>query len=205
MLDNMLRPLKERALIPLCRFLGRRISPNGMTALSFILGLVSVLFILRERLDVALLFWGFNRITDGLDGTIARVTKRQSDLGAYLDIMADFFIYALIPLAFAYRGEEKLLYSCLIMVAVFYINGASWMYLSSLLEKRALGAEAFGEMTSVTMPSGLVEGAETIVIYTLFYILPHKLPLLFMIMTAGVLIGTFQRILWAFRNLKPQG
>ncbi|MBK8027251.1 MAG: CDP-alcohol phosphatidyltransferase family protein [Chloroflexi bacterium] len=28
---------------------------------------------------------------DGLDGTVARISGRQSDLGAYLDIVLDFF------------------------------------------------------------------------------------------------------------------
>lgn len=32
-----------------------------------------------------------------LDGTIARVSGKQSDYGSYLDILCDFTIYALIP------------------------------------------------------------------------------------------------------------
>jgi phosphatidylglycerophosphate synthase len=49
--------------------------------------------------DWALLSIGLNRLADGLDGTMARLT-RPTDLGAFLDISLDFLFYASIPLAF---------------------------------------------------------------------------------------------------------
>jgi phosphatidylglycerophosphate synthase len=47
-----------------------------------------------------------NRILDGLDGAIARA-KGKTDFGGFLDIVADFAFYGLIPFAFALRDEIK--------------------------------------------------------------------------------------------------
>ena len=89
---------------------------------------------------VALAFWLLNRITDGLDGTVARISNRQTDWGGYLDIMLDFIIYALIPisLAFSVNNGAIIFITLSIMLGVFYINSASWMYLSAILGKKTI-------------------------------------------------------------------
>ena len=76
------------------------------------------------------------------------------------------------------------------------------MYLSSILEKNRAGASAHGDRTSVSMPSGLIEGAETIVIYTLMFLIPGRLNLLFYIMSAALVPGIVFRLFWAKKNLQ---
>lgn len=200
MFDEKLRPLKEKLLNPVSRTLGRVISPNQMSLFSLLLGAISIYFIYRAEYINGLIFWTLNRITDGLDGTIARVTGRQSDFGGYLDIMIDFLIYSSIPIVFVIsRGRiniELLVLS--IMLGVYYCNAASWMYLSSILEKRG----SYNKLTSINMPLGVVEGFETIIIYTLFYILPQRILLLFIIMSCLTLLGTIQRVIWSIKNIK---
>jgi len=87
-----------------------------------------------------------------------------------------------------------------LLLASFYLNGASWMYLAALLEKRNAGAAARGELTTVTMPAGLVEGAETVVLYTLFLLFPGALVPLFGLMAVLVLFTVGQRVAWAARR-----
>lgn len=202
MFDEVLRPIKESVLLPVAKGLGSIISPNMMTGLSLLLGLLSVYLILQGSLLWAFLLWVLNRITDGLDGTIARVTNRQSDLGGYLDIMADFLLYTLIPIAFVlYRGLiQAELVLLAIMLAVFYMNAASWMYLAGILEKREVIKK--DTLTSINMPLGLVEGLETIIIYSLFYLFPNSIEILFLIMSILTMAGVFQRIIWAVRNIR---
>lgn len=204
MLDKLTRPLKDKLLYPLVKMIGSSLSPNSITIFSFFLGLGSVYFIIYEELTQALILWILNRICDGLDGAVARESGNQSDFGGYLDIIVDFTLYALIPLSFTYaygRGEASWLYLG-VMISLFYVNSASWMFLSALLEKRKAGREGRGEQTSITMPSGIVEGTETLIIFTLFYILPHKLDLLYIIMSISLLPGIGFRLAWAWKNLK---
>lgn len=51
------------------------------------------------------------------------------------------------------------------------------------------------------MPPALIEGTETVVVYSLFLLLPHRLALLFHAFAAGVAVSIVQRLVWAARNL----
>ncbi|MDA3939994.1 MAG: CDP-alcohol phosphatidyltransferase family protein [Spirochaetia bacterium] len=203
MLDKNLRPLKERILLPLAHVVSKYFSPDQISIIAFSFGLVSCLLIILNHLYLALTFWLLNRIIDGLDGTVARISGRQTDWGGYLDMMLDFIIYALIPIALAFCvNNGAVIYITLsIMLGVFYINSASWMYLSAILGKKALQTEK-KELTSVNMPTGLIEGTETIVLYSLFFFFPNYLHLLFIGVSGLTIIGIIQRMTWAFKNFK---
>jgi phosphatidylglycerophosphate synthase len=143
-----------------------------------------------------------NRFLDGLDGSVARLHQRQSDLGGYLDILADFFVYAGYPIALVIGQPAVSSYLGLaLLLASFYINSASWLYLAAILEKRNHGIRTRKELTTITMPAGLIGGTETIVFYCLFIIFPTFLVPLFILMGGLVLLTTGQRIVWAIRHL----
>ncbi len=203
MFDRRLRISKDRLLAPLIRFPLDRLHPNVLTLLAFGFGIAAAVAAWRGRFGTALALWGINRLLDGLDGTAARATHRQSDRGGYIDIVLDHVVYAAIPLGIARAINSAAEYQALAcMFASFYINAASWMYLAALLEKRAAGAVDQRELTTVTMPGGLIEGVETIVFYTLFLLLPQHTPLLFQIMAGGVVFTALQRLFWAVRVLR---
>jgi len=195
MFDNTLRPLKDRLISPLADAVGRRLAPDTVSLLAFAAGLACAAALGLGLSWLALTLWLLNRLLDGLDGLVARRSGRSSDAGGYLDIMLDFIVYAALPLAMAW-AEPALAYPAALLLGVFYINSASWMYLSALLEKRGAGAVAKGEATSVSMPRGLVEGSETIVFYTVLIVAPSwrlVLMLLFAFLTlAGALIRFVQ-------------
>jgi phosphatidylglycerophosphate synthase len=171
MFDNTLRPLKDRLTSPLADAVGRRLAPDTVSWLAFVAGLGCAASLGLGYHWLALALWLLNRLLDGLDGLIARRSRRSSDAGGYLDIMLDFIVYATLPLAMAW-SEPALTWPVAVLLGVFYINSASWMYLSALLEKRGAGAATRGEATSVSMPKGVIEGSETIVFYTLLIVIP---------------------------------
>lgn len=63
--------------------------PNSLTILRILLIPVYVGFLVYERYDHALLVLLLAGVTDGLDGTIARVANQRTRLGAFLDPLAD--------------------------------------------------------------------------------------------------------------------
>lgn len=202
MVDKALREPKETLLTPLIRGPIRRIHPTGVTIAAAIVGIAAAAAAWQGAATLAIGLWIVNRVLDGLDGTLARITGQQSDLGAYLDIVLDHLVYAAIPIGLAAADQSgAALLAAGLLVASFYINGASWMYLAALLEKRSAGARARGELTTVTMPGGLIEGAETIVFFTLFLLFPGALVPLFGLMAALVLVTVAQRITWALSHL----
>lgn len=202
MFDVMLRPVKERVLAPAALAVGQRIHPMTVTIAGFVLGIAAAVFAARGATGTALSLWLGNRILDGFDGTLARTQGRQSDFGGYLDIVVDFAVYAAIPLGLVVSAPNFLILgAALVMIASFYVNAASWMYLAAILERRAVGAISRNELTTVTMPEGLVGGTETIIFYTLFFAMPQWLLPLFAALSGLVLITIMQRLAWAARHL----
>jgi len=63
--------------------------PNILTLLRVLLIPLFVILIINKHLDWALLTFAIAGITDGLDGLIARLTHQRTELGAYLDPIAD--------------------------------------------------------------------------------------------------------------------
>ena len=76
--------------------------PNSLTVLRILLVPVFVAFLLSGRYEYALATFLLAGITDGLDGTIARVANQRTTLGAYLDPLADKLLLtsAFVTLAF---------------------------------------------------------------------------------------------------------
>lgn len=243
MVDPLGRRVKDALLTPIARLVPNRLSPNSVTLLSLPPGLATAILAAYGIWTWAIVAFALNRILDGLDGLLARSRSLQSDFGGYLDIMIDFLVYALIPIGVwlgievtlgmaagagaavaAVAEARSLLLNALpliLLLAVFYVNAASWMYLSSVLEKRRAGTPTPGTVsaadtatgntassgdrarrqTAVEMPTGLVEGTETVIFYFLFLLIPQQYAVLFYLMAAATSIGVLQRLIWAMRRL----
>ena len=63
--------------------------PNSLTILRIFLIPVFIGFLIYERYEYSLAVLLLAGLTDGLDGTIARVANQRTRLGAYLDPLAD--------------------------------------------------------------------------------------------------------------------
>jgi phosphatidylglycerophosphate synthase len=201
MLDGALRGPKDRILAPLVRAAGGA-NPFALTLLGFVAGLGAAAAIVLGSTAAAIALWVVNRLLDGIDGAVARRQGRASDLGGYVDILLDMFIYAAIPIAAAVAAPDAqgLWLALAALLGAFYLNAGSWMYLAAILEKR--GAASTGtRATAVTFPAGLIEGTETMILFTLFLLLPGHLAMLFWVGAVLVLVTAGQRLLWATRNL----
>jgi phosphatidylserine synthase len=192
MFDSELRVVKHKLLLPVAERI--TVSAAYLTGLSFTVGLLSVMFAWQGQYSLALVTWLLNRVLDGLDGEVARLNGQQSDWGGYLDILCDFVIYSFLPIGlFMSNPSVSGGFALGFMLACFYVNSASWLYLSALLEKRQ---DSQG-LTSIAMPKGLIEGTETIVMYGVFIVFHDLLPILFALMALLVIVTIFQRLSWA--------
>lgn len=202
MLDDALRPVKERLLAPVARAVHDRMHPMSVTVTGFTFGIAAAWAAAHGRYGAALALWLVNRVLDGFDGTLARVQGAQTDLGGYVDILLDFVVYAAIPIGLVVAaGTMPVAIAAAAMLGSFYVNAVSWLYLSAILERRDAGARSRGELTTVTMPTGLVGGTETVALYTMFLLLPEHLVVLFAVTAVLVLVTAAQRLVWAVRLL----
>lgn len=202
MFDHLLRLLKDRLLAPFSRVIGPSVAPTLLSCIAFLFGIVAAVTVYFGHDAAALACWLVNRTLDGLDGTHARVHARQTDFGGYLDIVLDFTVYAAIPSAIvAASGSRALVIAGLFLLSTFFVNAASLMYLAAILERRQVGAAARGELTTVTMPPGVVAGSETVVFFSLFIAIAAWRTGLFWTMGALVCFNIVQRLWWARREL----
>lgn len=170
MLDATLR----RLIDPPLNRAGRRLAEVGITAnavtlAGFALGLAAVPAIALESYGLGLLLILLNRLSDGLDGAVARV-RGPSDLGGFLDIVCDFIIYAAVVFAFALAAPERGLAAAFLIFS-FVGTGSSFLAYAIVAAKRGLTTSLRGEK-SLYYLGGLTEGTETIALFVLLCLFP---------------------------------
>lgn len=79
--------------------------PNLLTLTRVLLIPLFVIFIIQKSFTHALVTFAIAGITDGIDGLVARITHQKTELGAYLDPIADklLLICAFLTLAIIER------------------------------------------------------------------------------------------------------
>jgi phosphatidylglycerophosphate synthase len=199
MIDEQMRLVKERVFAPLARLLVV-VAPVWFSVAGLLMGVATAVALWQQLYGLGLLFWFLNRVFDALDGSVARLRGEQSDFGGYLDILLDFATYALIPIGLAAgRPLTENLIALSFMLASFYVNAASWMYLAAVLEKKR--HVPGHRLTSVTMPVGIIGGTETIVLFTAFILFPQWQFWLFSLTAVLVTLTVVQRLVWAAKRI----
>lgn len=174
----------------------RGVTANQVTALGLALGAIAGLAITFEHYWLGLVILLMSRIMDGLDGAVARAS-RKTDLGGYLDIVFDFIFYGLIPLSFAFARPENALPAAVLLMA-FYANGASFLAYAIMAEKRQISTESHGSK-SLYFTGGLAEAGETFAVFAAFCLFPGLFGPIAYGFAAITAITTLSRILLAVR------
>lgn len=200
MLDRQLRD----ALGPGLEATGRRLAgagvrPGAVTAGGWLVGVGACVAAATGQWYPALALWLANRLLDGLDGPVARATG-PTDAGGFLDIVADFSIYAGFVVAVAI-AEPAARLACGALLLAYYVSGTAFLALSSLLERRGQTATR-PDRRSLRFVGGLAEGAETIVVYVLFCLLPYHAAAIAWVFAAVVAVTAVQRVVMGVRLLR---
>ncbi len=162
--NNFLKPILIRIAKKLIEY---KFLPNQITFLGLILGFLSFIFLSFGLIYVALVFFIFNRILDGVDGTMARLTK-PTDLGGLYDIISDFFIYALLPFGFILFDEKNFL-SMSFLLTSFIWTCSTFLTTAWIYEKKKLQNQN-NSKKSFYYSVGIIEGTETIFLFILMFI-----------------------------------
>jgi phosphatidylglycerophosphate synthase len=184
----MLDATARKFIDPPLNAVGRRVAGLGVgadavTLAGLALGLFSAGVIASGQPLWALVPLLASRIADGLDGAVARAS-RKTDFGGYLDIACDFLFYGAVPLAFVLFDPAANGVAGAFLLTAFYFNGTSFLGYAILAEKRGIATSAQG-VKSLYFSNGLLEGTETILFFVLLCLLP----------------GAFAPLAWAFGSL----
>lgn len=204
MLDAALQPLQRRALTPVARFMvARGVSADSATLTGFALGIMALIFIVNEAYLAALAFILLNRLFDGLDGAIARLT-RPTDRGAFLDIALDFFFYATVPLGFAVADPAANALPAAVVITAFVGTGSSFLAFAVIAAQRGLPASAFTGK-GIHYLSGLTEGTETIAFFVAICLFPGYFGAIAIGFALACLITTFTRWIQGMQTFRDSG
>lgn len=197
MLDQALRarlgPTLDRAAGPLA---ARGISPSALTGVGLLAGIGACVCVATGLWAAALALWLLNRLLDGLDGPVAR-RHHATELGGLLDFVADFVVYAGFVVGVAIAHPDARL-ACVALLATYLVNNVALLSFSSVIERHRL---PLGDERSLRLLPGLAEGAETIVVYALFCLLPGDSAVIAWAFAVVVAVTAGQRVQQAVTTL----
>jgi|TARA_B100000787_G_C16141509_1_gene272224 phosphatidylglycerophosphate synthase len=180
MIDKTIQPYTQPVLNFISKILIKFITPNQVSLIGFCVGIAMCAFIILDFYFYAIIALVLNRLLDGLDGSMARLTA-PSPFGGYIDIVSDFLIYAGFVLSFGLTNSSFLTSACLLLF-LYIGTGTTFLAYAAILKSYnpKLKNENSEEINKgFYYASGLVEGFETII----FMILSLLAPQFFIIFT----------------------
>ena len=205
MFDRSIQRLTQKPLSILGKFLLKIFKPNQITIIGFFFGIVMCFLIFIHSYFLAILFLFLNRPCDGLDGVMARQTS-PSPLGAYLDIILDFIIYAAFVLVFSLQNEINLLTGVFLLFS--YICTGTTFLTQAIIQPQLDYSQQDHDDVKDEIPksfiyaSGLIEGSETIFFMFICLILPKAFPILGFLFGMLCLITAIARVIIFYKKYK---
>ena len=173
------------------------VSANALTILGAIFGVGAGVCITQGGFSAALVFIILNRFLDGLDGAVARING-PTEMGGYLDTLADFLFYVVVPVAFAIWAPANQL-PALLLIASFTLTAVSFLGFAAITARRGEEMGAHGPKAFI-YSTGLMEGGETIAFFILFCLFPAFFPTLALVFAGLCVVTVLQRVFVAAKT-----
>ncbi len=230
MFDTTVRAALEAPLDRVAGWLDRPgISPDRLTLAGLGVGLASAGAAAGRWWAVALVCWLLCRVLDGLDGPLARRRARASatdaadvagkaigspsgsPAGGFFDITADFTVYGatVVGVAIGVAGSAESTGAVgewlpfLAVLLAYYVNGAAFLAFSSIAERTG---HRIDDGRSLSFLGGLAEGTETVVVHSVWLILPFWAPQIATVWAVVVGVSAGHRVIAGYRTLRlPPG
>ena len=188
-------PLQQAAKLAV----DNNISANQISWAGFAIGMCAIPMLALEQYGIALLLIALNRIADGLDGTVARMTQ-STEQGAYLDIVLDFIFYSGIVFGFALASPEQNALAASALIFSFMGTGSSFLAFAILAEKLKLHSMVYPN-TGFYYLNGITEGTETILFFVMMCLFPAYFPVIAWLFFALCVVTTVTRVVGGAHTL----
>ena len=201
MLDPLIIKAVNKPLNSIASVLKNRgVNKDLVTITGFVLGISSVFLLYFHFYKTALFLIMLNRLFDGLDGAIARITT-PTDAGGFLDITLDFIFYSGVVLGFGLSDPENNAAAASFLLFSFVGTGSSFLAFSIMAEKNRIKSRQYPDK-SLYFSGGLVEGTETIIFFIFFCLFPHLFSILAIVFSILCWLTTCIRIYTGYRLLR---
>jgi phosphatidylglycerophosphate synthase len=165
----LLRPVLAAAARGLAR---GGITADQVTLVGFAIGIGGAVAIAFQQFLIGLALLLASRLCDGIDGTLARLT-RPTERGGFLDITLDFLFYASIPLAFAIADPAANALAAAVLLAAFIGTATTFLAFAALAAQRGLKSTAYPDK-GIYYLGGLTEATETLACFALMCLWPAQ-------------------------------
>ena len=146
------------------------ISPNHITACAFLFGIATATAIVLQQPYTALACMLLSGLCDILDGTVARLTNTAQPIGAYIDLITDRMVEALIIIGFATAYPQHHMAYLLFSFAVL-LHFSTFVAAGALLKNTG--------QKSMHHDHSILERAEAFAVFALMLLFPaHIFPIL---------------------------
>ncbi|WP_299983360.1 CDP-alcohol phosphatidyltransferase family protein [Desulfobacula sp.] len=178
----------------------KNVKADQVTIAGFGIGLLAFFALWMNWYKIALVFIILNRIMDGLDGALARLTAK-TDAGGFLDICLDFIFYSAVVAGFALADSQNNAIPAALLLLGFVGTGTSFLAFAVMAQKHDLKSVAYPHKAMYYI-GGLTEGTETIIFLAIICIFPDHFPFLAFLFAFLCLITTITRVLSGYAMLK---
>lgn len=198
------------------------ITPDRLTMAGLVIGLASAGLSAAQWWPLALVAWLLSRLFDGLDGTLARrrraakestssapkapeeTSPSHSEAGGFLDIVSDFVVYGAtvggvaIGAAAAFDAPW---WPFLLVLFSYYLNGTALLAFSSIAERTGR-TTTDADNRSLSFLGRIAEGGETILVHSLWLVLPFIAWQIALVWGVFVFASAIQRMIAGYRLLR---
>lgn len=204
MIDAMILPIQRGLLHAPAQILaGWGVRADQITIAGFVVGLCALPALALGAFWLALTLILLNRLADGLDGAVARISG-ATDRGAFLDTALDFLFYALIPLGFALADPVANALPAAVLIASFVGTGSSFLAFAAIAAQRGIVSKTY-PAKGIYYLGGLTEGAETIAFFVTICLVPAAFPVLALVFAAACAVTTVTRWHMGWRAFSHEG
>ncbi|MBY0291803.1 MAG: CDP-alcohol phosphatidyltransferase family protein [Alphaproteobacteria bacterium] len=188
MIEAYFRPFYQKILgNPIALFLGKFLSPNGITLLSVLTGIGIIPALFYDQGALALCLLVLSGLFDTLDGTVARLYQSSTSLGTVADIVGDRIVEFSILLSFFLVAPESHSLSCFIMLGSVLICVTSFLVVGIFSENTS--------HKSFHYSPGLIERPEAFVFFGAMMLVPNFFNFLAALFSFLVFLTAFLRLL----------
>ena len=187
---KIFKPFLELVASPIYKF---GVNANYISLLGLSLSFLSFYLILKDLNNIALFVFLLGRILDGVDGIIANKT-RITEFGGFIDIVFDLISYSLVPLAFILKDNSNAIFGS-ILLATFFGTSSAFFGIAIFENNKFIKRNPEKSFYHV---GGFMGGAITIFFLSLMFLFPEKFNLIALIFSVLCILGTIERIFYAY-------
>lgn len=164
MLERKFRDAYQIVFInPILKLCSDKITPNKVTILSGIAGVLVIPGLVTGHIWLGVFFLLLSGYFDTLDGSLARLQNKATQIGSALDIVMDRFVEWAVVFAF-YLVDSNRAILCFFMLAANMICVTSFLVVGIFVEQNSNKSFFYHE--------GLMERAEAFIFFVLMMIFP---------------------------------